>query len=168
MPKEDVRCAFPTLRPPVTEGDQTRLVAWAHELRAVHARLREALDLVRGTGDDPEVARDLLVFCRGFCTALTRHHEGEDRHLFPAIAAEHPDLGDTLLKLTQDHSMMSHLISGLEAALDRGEPPERVHTHLEGLGAIMESHFRFEERALLQILETLDLDADLVAALGPL
>lgn len=152
----------------MAEGEHARLVAWAQELRAVHTRLREALDLVRHAGEDPAVATDLLVHCRGFCTALTRHHEGEDRHLFPTIAAEHPDLGDTLRKLTQDHSMMSHLISGLEAAHERDEPPERVRSHLEGLGAIMESHFRFEERALLHVLDTLDFAADPTEVLGPL
>ncbi|WP_206080166.1 hypothetical protein [Propioniciclava coleopterorum] len=31
---------------------------------------------------------------------------------------------------------------------------------LDGLAAIMESHFRYEERELLGILATLDLDAD--------
>lgn len=153
----------------MTEGDHSRLVAWAHELRSVHARLRDALDLVRSSdADDPAVTGDLLLYCRGFCTALTRHHEGEDRHLFPAIAADHPELGETLRMLTQDHSMMSHLITGIEAALDRDEPPHRVHTHLEGLAAIMESHFRFEERALLQVLGTLDLATDPSDALGPL
>lgn len=152
----------------MTEGDTSRLVAWARELRAVHARLREALDLVLAAGDDPEVARDLLVYCRGFCSALTHHHEGEDRHLFPAIAAEHPELADTLRRLSQDHSMMSHLIGGLEAALDRDDPPERVRSHLDGLGAIMESHFRYEERALLHVLETLHLATDPSDALGPL
>lgn len=152
----------------MTEGEHTRLVAWAHELRAVHARLREALDLVRHAGEDPSAARDLLVHCRGFCTALTRHHEGEDRHLFPAIAAEHHGLGETLGKLTQDHSMMSHLIGGLEAAVDRDAPPERVQSHLEGLAAIMESHFRYEERALLEVLETLELATDPTDVLGPL
>lgn len=46
--KEDASCAHPALRPHVTEGEHTRLIAWAHELRAVHARLREALDLSTG------------------------------------------------------------------------------------------------------------------------
>lgn len=78
----------------MTEGEHARLIAWAHEMRAVHARLREALD--------------------------------------------------------------------------RDDPPERLHSHLEGLGAIMESHFRYEERALLAVLETLDLDADPTHVLGPL
>lgn len=46
--KEDASCAHPALRPHVTQGEYTRLIAWAHELRAVHARLREALDLPTG------------------------------------------------------------------------------------------------------------------------
>ena len=117
---------------------------------------------------EPEVVSDLLLDCRGFCTALTRHHEGEDRHLFPAIAAAHPELDDALRRLTQDHSMMSHLIGELETALRREEPPDRVHGHLEGLEAIMESHFRFEERVLLHGLETVDLAAHPADALGPL
>ena len=167
-PKEDARCAHPTLRPHMTEGEHIRIIAWAHELRAVHRRLREALELVRTAGTDPAAARDLLLYCRGFCTALTRHHEGEDRHLFPAVAATHPELAETLRKLTQDHSMMSHLIGGLEAALDRDAPPDVVRPHVDGLGAIMESHFRFEERALLEVLETLDLPTDPAAVLGPL
>lgn len=156
----------------MTEGEHTRLVAWAHELRAVHGRLREALDLVRSMAedpvDDPAALTDLLVYCRGFCSALTHHHEGEDRHLFPAIAAAHPELGETLRRLTQDHSMMSYLIAGLEEASARSAGPDELHTHLEGLAAIMESHFRYEERALLEILATLDLAADPEEVLGPL
>ncbi len=56
--------------------------------------------------EDPEpVARDLLLFCRGFCVALTGHHEGEDRTLFPAIAAAHPELADTIRYLQQDRAI---------------------------------------------------------------
>jgi hypothetical protein len=40
--------------------------------------------------------------------------------------------------------------------------------HLEGVAAIMESHFRYEERQLLTVLETLSLDASPEEALGPL
>lgn len=89
----------------------------------MHDRLREALDLTRAAldGGAREATRDLLLFCRGFCAALAGHHEGEDRTLFPAVAA-----------------------------------------------AIMESHFRYEERQLLSVLETLRLDADPAEVLGPL
>ena len=156
----------------MTEGEKTRLVAWSRELRAVHERLREALHLTRGAlaAGTPagEASRDLLLFCHGFCTALTGHHEGEDRRLFPAIAAAHPELADTLRYLEQDHSMMNHLIGGLQKAVDAVAPPDELERHLDGLGAIMESHFAYEERQLLGVLETLALDADPGDVLGPL
>ena len=154
------------------EGEKTRLIAWSRELRTVHDRLREALTVTRqaladGAPVEP-ATRDLLLFCHGFCAALTAHHEGEDRHLFPAIAEQHPELRDTLQHLRQDHSMIAHLLAGLQAAVARAAPPAELHRHLEGVAAIMESHFRYEERRLLTVLETLTLSTDPDAVLGPL
>ena len=156
----------------MNEGDNARLVAWSHELRTVHERLRAALRVTRAALDGGEptqrATRDLLLFCHGFCTALTEHHVGEDQVLFPAIAAAHPELAETLRYLTQDHSMIAHLVSGLEAATNRGAPRAEIDMHLEGIAAIMESHFAYEERRLLAVLATLELDADPFAVLGPL
>lgn len=45
---------------------------------------------------------------------------------------------------------------------------EELARHLGGISAIMESHFRYEERQLLVVLETLALDADPKRVLGPL
>ncbi len=154
------------------EGDQTRLVAWSAELRRVHGRLRDALAVTReavaaGVPAEP-ATRDLLLFCHGFCAALNAHHEGEDRDLFPAIAAQYPELRDTLRYLRQDHSMIAHLLGGLQAAVARAAPPEELDRHLEGVAAIMESHFRFEERQLLTVLESLTLDTAPATVLGPL
>jgi len=112
--------------------------------------------------------RDLLLYCHGFCTALDSHHQGEDRTLFPAIAAAHPELGPVLRSLEQDHSMIAHLLGGLRAAVDRAAPPEELDHHLEGIEAIMENHFRYEERQLLTVLETLELAAVPREVLGPL
>lgn len=156
----------------MTEGDKDRLIAWNHEMRAVHERLREALRLTRialagGASTEP-AQRDLLLFCHGFCTALTGHHEGEDRELFPAIATAHPELRDTLRNLQQDHSMIAHLLTGLRAAVDRTAPPAELDQHLEGVAAIMESHFRYEERSLGVVLEALELNADPGQVFGPL
>ncbi len=154
------------------EGETSRLVAWHRELRDVHDRLRDALALTRqalAAGESAEPAtRDLLLFCHGFCAALTAHHEGEDRELFPAIAEQYPELREALRYLRQDHSMMAHLLAGLQDAVTRAAPPAELERHLEGLGAIMESHFRYEERQLLTVLRTLDLDADPGTVLGPL
>ncbi len=156
----------------MTEGEKTRLIAWSNELRAVHERLRKALavtqEAVAAGRSAPALSRDLLLFCNGFCTALTGHHEGEDRELFPAIAAAHPELRDTLRRLQQDHSMIAYLIAGLQSAVSKAAAPEALAVHLEGIAAIMESHFRYEERALLSVLDSLALDADPHRVLGPL
>lgn len=154
------------------EGERARLVAWSRELRDVHGRLREALTVVRqalAAGEPAEPAtRDLRLFCHGFCAALTAHHEGEDHTLFPAIAEQYPDLGETLHRLQQDHSMIAHLLAGLQAAVARAAPPAELDQHLAGVAAIMESHFGYEERQLLALLQTLALDADPRAVLGPI
>lgn len=154
----------------MTEGGNDRLVAWSRELRVVHGRLREALQVTQealATGDSaPEMARELLLYCHGFCTALTTHHEGEDRRLFPVLADEHPELAPTLRALEQDHAMIAHLIGSLRGALDSAAPPAELARHLEGIAAIMESHFRYEERVLLPQLESLTLDADPGEVLG--
>ena len=140
-------------------------------MRRVHERLRDALRVTREAVDRGDKAgyptRDLLLFCHGFCTALTGHHEGEDSELFPAIAAAHPGLRDTLRNLEQDHSIIAHLLGGLQSAIDRAASPAELDRHMEGIAAIMESHFRYEERQLLTVLETLDLEADVRSVFGP-
>lgn len=52
--------------------------------------------------------------------------------------------------------------------MERGAPPVELGQHVEGIAAIMESHFRYEERQLLAVLDALALDADPHDALGPL
>ncbi|GGH44377.1 hemerythrin domain-containing protein [Microbacterium album] len=156
----------------MTEGEKARLVAWSTEMRRVHDRLREALRVTReaisrGSPTEP-ATRDLLLYCHGFCAALTGHHVGEDRQLFPEIAARHPELGDTLRYLMQDHSMIAHLVQGLQAVIDRGGSPAELDRHLEGIAAIMESHFRYEERQLMGVLQQLRLARDPREVLGPL
>ncbi|MDA0632678.1 hemerythrin domain-containing protein [Nonomuraea sp. MCN248] len=156
----------------MTDRETTRLIAWSHELRRVHTRLREALLVTRTALDDgvagENATRDLLLYCHGFCTALDGHHQGEDRKLFPAIEAAHPHLAPVLRSLRQDHSMIAHLVTGLRAAVERSATRAELDRHLEGIEAIMESHFRYEERQLLAVLETLDLNTTPEETLGPL
>lgn len=138
----------------------------------MHNRLRNALSVTRASladGTPGEAAtRELLLYCHGFCAALDRHHQGEDRTLFPAIAAAHPQLRPVLRSLEQDHSMIAHLLGGLREAVDRAAPPDELDRHLEGVAALMENHFRYEERQLLTVLETLELAAGAEEVLGPL
>lgn len=147
-----------------------RPLAWAEQMRGVHNRLREALALAGDDldGDRSSEGADVLLYCWGFCAALTGHHGAEDTTLFPALLADRPDLGGVVTKLMQDHSMIEHLLTGLRHAVEHGAGPEVLRGHLDGVGAVMESHFRYEERALLGPLAGLDLDAEPRQALGPL
>jgi len=137
-----------------------RLVAWGQEMRAVHQRLLRALDIARETiedGADPEsLARDLRLYCVGFCVALGGHHTSEDTTLFPMVLADRPFLAPTVAKLVQDHTMIAHLIRGLEHAVSTAADSASLRRHLDGIGAIMESHFRFEEKQLVGLLDTIE------------
>lgn len=152
--------------------DADRLIAWDDELRRAHTRLRSALEATRAAldadADAPDASSDLALFCIGFCSALDGHHLSEDRALFPALREEHPELGDVIDKLMQDHSMLAHLLGALRTAVEDGESTEAIERHLDGVGAIMESHFRFEEREILTPLRALHLDRAVPDVLGPL
>ena len=155
----------------MTDRETTRLIVWSGELRRVHQRLRDAVrvtqEALSSSGDVEHVGRDLLLYCHGFCAALDGHHRGEDRVLFPAIEEAHPDLAPVLRALEQDHSMISHLLAELRAALDHTVSTDELDRHLGGITAIMESHFRYEEQQLLTVLERLELDAAVTDVLGP-
>jgi hemerythrin-like domain-containing protein len=154
--------------PPLSESsaaEGSRLIAWNHELTAAHQRLRQALRLVRA-GEAPRA--DLILYCQGFCAALKGHHLSEDKALFPELSARHPELGPTIAKLVQDHQMIASLLAQLEQALMSAASPDELARHLDGLSAIMESHFSYEERQLGEILSALELAADPHTLLGPL
>jgi hemerythrin-like domain-containing protein len=159
----------------VREDEEDRLIAWNRELTAAHQRLRQALRVTRdaldaepGTGDAAPAAADLLLYCHGFCAALSGHHVSEDAALFPELSARHPELTPVIAKLTQDHAMIAALLTQFGHALTAPTGPGELARHLDGLSAIMESHFRYEERQLLGILSALRLAADPHALLGPL
>ncbi|WP_254069631.1 hemerythrin domain-containing protein [Herbiconiux sp. VKM Ac-2851] len=119
-------------------------------------------------GSAERASRDFLIYCHGFCLALDGHHRGEDRALFPAIEKAHPHLVPVLRALEQDHSMIGNLLSGLQDAVDRTASAAELDRHLGGLAAIMENHFRYEERQLLTVLDDLELHDAVRDVLGPL
>lgn len=149
----------------MSEGAERRLIVWNRELIAAHDRLRTALRVVRESLNGRPLSQDLRLYCHGFCAALSGHHEREDAGLFAELAARHPSLGPLLAKLTEDHEAVAALLKRLDDAV---RSPEQLGPHLDGLAAIMESHFLYEERQLLEVLAALELDAEPSSMLGPL
>jgi hemerythrin-like domain-containing protein len=161
----------------VRAGEPHRLIAWNRELTAAHQRLRQALRLARdtldaGDAEDSGVAQsaraDLRLYCHGFCAALGGHHGREDAALFPRLSGQYPALRPTLARLRQDHELIASLLTQFDQAISSGARPAELSLQLDGLAAIMESHFRYEERQLLGPLSALELDADPRTVLGPL
>lgn len=73
-----------------------------------------------------------------------------------------------LQALAQDHAMIAQLLEGLRTAVDRAATSVELQRHLDGVAAIMENHFRYEEQQLLTVLEGLQLHMPVTDALGPL
>lgn len=155
----------------MSENEKHRLIAWHRELTAAHQRLRQALRVTQdalAAGEAVPAGADLLLYCHGFCAALSGHHVSEDAALFPELSVRHPGLRTAIAKLQQDHEMIAALLSQLGHALTAAASPAELARHLDGLSAIMESHFTYEERQLSDVLAALQLEADPRALLGPL
>ncbi|MET7403799.1 hemerythrin domain-containing protein [Dactylosporangium sp. NPDC005572] len=111
---------------------------------ALHAQLTEVHRLLLDRVDELREGRPLLAHCLAFCAALTRHHRAEDEGLFAELVRARPSLAPAVAKLMEDHELIAMLLAKVEAAAD----PDAAARELDGLAAIMESHFAFEERVL--------------------
>lgn len=142
-----------------------RLEAFGNQLLEVHRWLRaELADLresVSAASEAGERLRDLRTHCLAFCSALGRHHTGEDASAFPVLAERVPELAPALEKLREDHTMVDVLLDQLRELADSLGPDDAarvrwVQGEVDGLSAIVESHFRFEEREIISALNALD------------
>ena len=126
----------------------------------MHAALRERLRLLRSQlldGDPTTSGVDLGAHCLAFCAAVHTHHTGEDRDLLPALRRERPDLAPMIDKLVEDHWLVAGLLQRVEELVGQGAAdPAAVVGELDGLAAILDSHFAFEERKIAAALDGLD------------
>lgn len=149
-----------------TEPDG-RLTALGNQLIEIHLWLREELAGLRtdldaylaGGGDRPEPLRG---HCLAFCSALSRHHTGEDGGAFRVLAERFPRLRPVIEELERDHEQVADILrrlADLIGALGAATDPIRVRTELDSLAALLESHFGYEEKKLVAALNALDADA---------
>jgi len=137
-----------------------RMIALSRQLAHVHNRLRDQLRSLRSTLCSPNPPEhDLRTHCLAFCSALTTHHGGENAGMFTEILRVRPDLEPVVANLAQDHQMIASILGSIRnlAHEATGTTPERrelIRRELDGLGAILESHFRYEERAISATLDS--------------
>jgi non-ribosomal peptide synthetase component F len=141
-------------RPPVASPLGGRTAALGLQLSQAHRELRRRLADVRSGLGRRRLADDtLLARCLAFCTALTNHHQGEGDGLFAALVRERPDLAPAVAKLIEDHGFIAHILARVRelaehAAATPDADLEAIGRELDGLAAILESHFGYEERAI--------------------
>ena len=132
------------------------------QLIEVHQTLRERLAALRqeiaGGAAHPGLPGDLPGHCLSFCSAVHTHHTSEDNQVFPALRAAAPELAPVIDKLAEDHSLVAAILDQVREFLASWpvSQPAALLRELDGLTAILESHFSFEERRIAQALTTLD------------
>ncbi|MGY5122424.1 hemerythrin domain-containing protein [Streptomyces sp. 900105755] len=145
--------------------DGERAVALSRQLAQAHQELRRQIREIRAGLGHRRLGDDvLLTHCLAFCTALTSHHQGEDTGMFAQLLRERPDLAATVANLVEDHGLIASILSGVSELADRAVAPrgsalEEIGRELDGLAAIMESHFGYEERTISEALDAGKLDA---------
>ncbi|CAL9371667.1 hypothetical protein SUDANB146_00873 [Streptomyces sp. enrichment culture] len=146
--------AEPKGLPHVASHHSDRAVALSLQLSQAHQELRRRLNDIKADLGRRQLSDDALVtHCLAFCDALTSHHQGEDDGMFSRLLRERPDLEATVVNLVQDHGMIASILSQVRELAARaveasGPDLEAIGRELDGLAAIMESHFSYEERVI--------------------
>jgi hypothetical protein len=151
--------------PSVASPEGDRAVALSAQLAQAHYLLRRRIGEIRADLGHRRLNDDVLAtHCLAFCAALTAHHRGEDAGMFADLLRARPDLAGTIEKLVEDHTLITGILSRVgdlanRAAASRGRTLEAIGRELDGLAAIMESHFGYEERAIGRALDAAVPDA---------
>ncbi len=144
------------LRPP--EVDAARGRAIADQLLVHHGELRKALAAARAelageAGESPALHRELLGHCVTFCNGLRMHHLREDG-AFTAIEKAYPGLAPALVRLREEHEIVSRALLELDGLLQGKEEIAStvLREEFERVAAGLEEHFAYEEANLLPAL----------------
>ena len=79
--------------------------------------------------------------------------------MFPALRAAAPELTPVIGKLEEDHVLVAGILGQIRDLLAAPPDPATLQRELDGLTAILESHFSFEERRIAAALDRLGPDA---------
>jgi len=129
-------------------------------LQACHKRVQRSLDLLRrltahidAHGHDAASRSAAADVLRYFDLAAPLHHEDEELHVFPALAAS-PDAGvrQAIATLRDDHRRMAERWARARLVLlawrDQPQPPapdEAVRATLKAFGDVYDAHIALEE-----------------------
>lgn len=143
----------------VATNGARRAAAFSLQLRRAHQQLRDELARIReALGGDERTVTGVHIHCLAFCSALAAHHQGEDDGMFTQLLDARPDLAPAIRNLIDDHAAIAAILHQIRALALAGKAtpaqslPE-LRGEIDGLAAIVESHFGYEERAISAALD---------------
>ena len=111
-------------------GNHHNLVAVHDHLRSELRQIRQAVDDVASGELEPAAARGMInrltmrqnrwtlgSFCATYCRVVTIHHTIEDTHMFPALAAQAPELDPVLRRLEAEHEVIADVLDRFDRTL---------------------------------------------------
>jgi deazaflavin-dependent oxidoreductase (nitroreductase family) len=122
-------------------------------LQRIHTAFRRELALIRkevAVSGRAGLGAQLRINCLALCQGLHNHHTGESAGLFPALAAQHPELADTIAVLQSEHDQIAVLLEELEKQLS--DPAPDLLTQVDRLIDALIAHLDHEEAQLLRHL----------------
>ncbi|PCH61995.1 MAG: hypothetical protein COC19_03540 [SAR86 cluster bacterium] len=132
-----------------------------HEyLRQTSLSLKTSLELLLNENQASTVNLDKIKTIAGELIHHTRHHHSiEDKHYFPSIMRQFPQLERGLNMLDADHDMIvSHLnqieiiASNMPSVKNSTEWLNQLHQHVAILATILPRHFQDEEEIIIPAL----------------
>lgn len=119
-------------------------------LMSHHAFRRDILRFIRAVsevkaGDASRVEALREEWDKYYRQALHGHHMMEDSNIFPDIRRKHPELGDALNKLSEQHHHIDPLLEVGDAAFADLTHSEHAETVVSELKKLLDEHLAFEE-----------------------
>ncbi|WP_350279544.1 nitroreductase/quinone reductase family protein [Kribbella sp. HUAS MG21] len=122
--------------------------SFADTLKTIHKAFRRELALIRHEiATSGTLGAQLRINCLTVCQGLHYHHTGESAGLFPALLAQHPELGDVIAVLQKEHDEIAVLLGELEKLVGSD-----LLGQVDELIAQLNAHLDREEAALLPYL----------------
>jgi deazaflavin-dependent oxidoreductase (nitroreductase family) len=125
-------------------------------IKVVHDAFRLELAQIRKemSSGGSTLGAQLRVNCLTFCQGLHNHHTGEDIGLFPLLAERHPEAGEALARLREEHERIAALVADLRRVV-ASEDADRdtARAEVERLTTDLEAHLTYEEEQLIPLLD---------------
>jgi hemerythrin-like domain-containing protein len=148
-------------------ADSDRLLA----MNAAHAAFRRDLERLATAAAaqadlrDPARHASVLVGWATFKNQMRKHHEGEDRYIWPRLRERLED-GDAALvvldEMDAEHARIEPLLKAVDDALDGARHDGQVHlAHVvDELITVLTEHLEHEERQALPLIGKMLTDAE--------